>query len=239
MNYFKKITFSLLSLLIISCGKIKNEEETNTDLDTVSKTETTDIAKSQNEESTQESSSLEQNETKGSILGEAKFKKKQVDSVGVQTSSTNPSTAATEISSSTETKTDSPKSAPKKAAAPSKYNILKILNGCEVGQILTQEELSKNLSIPRDAIKLVKSIKKISDNEIEVKWNSTWAVEKISDAEFEDGRIKAVVKNNTMYISGGAIGIRYNKKTYTDLEVVGRAAKIPSVKGYYWQIGRD
>jgi metal-sulfur cluster biosynthetic enzyme len=220
---------------------MRSEEESNTDLDTVQnkKIEATDIAKSQKEDSIKESNALNQNETKGSILGEAKFKKKQIDSAAIQANNTNPSNAETEIKSASEAKTNSPISATKKAVAPSKYNIQKILNGCEIGETLTQEELSKNLSIPKDAIKLVKSIKKISDDEIEVKWNSTWAVEKISDAEFEDGRIKAVVKNNKLYISGGAIGIRYNRKTYTNLEVVGRAAHIPSVKGYYWQIGRD
>jgi hypothetical protein len=44
---------------------------------------------------------------------------------------------------------------------------------------------------------------------------------------------------NKMYTSGGAIGIKHNKKTYTDLIIIGRNAYIPSVKGYHWQIGKD
>jgi metal-sulfur cluster biosynthetic enzyme len=241
MNFYKKTAFTLLSLLIISCGKMRSEDESNTDLDTVQQTEIDNINSptTQNNDSMSESDSLHQTATKGSILGEAKFKKKPKDSTAVQTNNTNTSNAVTETKSPSEDKTNSPNVTPKKAVAPSKYNIQKILNGCAVGETLTQEELSKNLSIPKDAIKLVKSITKISDNEIDVKWNSTWAVEKISDAEFEDGRIKAVFKNNKLYISGGAIGIRYNRKTYTNLEVVGRSAHIPSVKGFYWQIGRD
>ena len=113
------------------------------------------------------------------------------------------------------------------------------MNGCKTGETLTQEELSKNLEIPKDAIKLVKSITKISENEIEIKWNSTWLVEKISDAKFTDGRLKVRFSDNKMYTSGNAIGIKYEKKIYTDLVVYGRAAHIPSVKGFYWQIGKD
>ena len=241
MNFYKKAAFTVLSLLIIRCGKMKSEDESNTDLDNVQKTETDNANKTttQKNDSIIESDSLYKNATKGSILGEAKFKKKHKDSTAIKTNNTNSSKPATESESPSESNINSPKTAPIKVAAPSKYNIQKILNGCDIGQTLSLEELTKNLSIPKEAIKLVKSITKVSDNEIDVKWNSTWFVEKVSDAKFKDGRIKAIVKNNILYISGGAIGIRYNKKTYTDLEVTGRAVHIPTVKGFYWHIGRD
>lgn len=241
MNFYKKAAFTILSLLIISCGKMKSEEESNTDLDNVQKTEIDNVNKTSTKknDSIIESDSLDKNETKGSILGDAKFKKKHIDSTAIKANNTNTSKAVTKTEPPSESNINSSKTAPIKVAAPSKYNIQKILNGCSIGQTLSLEELTKNLSIPKEAIKLVKSITKVSENEIEVKWNSTWFVEKISDAKFKDGRVKAIIKNDVLYISGGAIGIRYNRKTYTDLEITGRSVHIPTVKGFYWHIGRD
>lgn len=117
-------------------------------------------------------------------------------------------------------------------------NIRKILDNCKMGQTLTQKELKQNLEIPQEAIKLVKSITKTAENELAVKWQSTWLVEKVSDAELEDGKMKVVFKANKMYTSGTAIGIKYNRKIYNNLVIVGRSAYIPSVKGYSWQIGK-
>ncbi|WP_426486444.1 hypothetical protein [Flavobacterium sp. 2] len=117
-------------------------------------------------------------------------------------------------------------------------NIRKILNNCKTGQTMTQEQLTQNFEIPEEAVKLVKSVTKTAENELSVKWKSTWLVEKVSDAELEDGKMKVKFKANKMYMSGNAIGIKYNRKIYTNLVIVGRSAYIPSVKGYSWQIGR-
>ncbi|MEN2413967.1 hypothetical protein [Flavobacterium mesophilum] len=117
-------------------------------------------------------------------------------------------------------------------------NIRKILANCKMGQTMTQKQLTENFEIPEEAVKLVKSVTKTAENEIAVKWQSTWFVEKVSDAELEDGKMKVVFKANKMYTSGNAIGIKYNRKIYTDLVIVGRSAYIPSVKGYKWQIGK-
>ncbi|WP_431243988.1 hypothetical protein ACQ9BO_05960 [Flavobacterium sp. P21] len=117
-------------------------------------------------------------------------------------------------------------------------NIRKILNNCKIGQTMTQEQLTDNFEIPEEAVKLVKSVTKTAENELSVKWKSTWLVEKVSDAELEDGKMKVKFKANKMYMSGNAIGIKYNRKIYNDLVIVGRSAYIPSVKGYSWQIGR-
>ncbi|WP_026728624.1 hypothetical protein [Flavobacterium denitrificans] len=117
-------------------------------------------------------------------------------------------------------------------------NIRKILNNCKMGQTMTQEQLTENFEIPEEAVKLVKSVTKTAENELAVKWKSTWLVEKVSDAELEDGKMKVKFKANKMYMSGNAIGIKYNRKIYNDLIIVGRSAYIPSVKGYSWQIGR-
>ncbi|RUT70958.1 hypothetical protein D0817_07375 [Flavobacterium cupreum] len=117
-------------------------------------------------------------------------------------------------------------------------NLRKILYGSKIGQTLTQEQLTERFEIPEEAVKLVKSITKTDDDEIAVKWRSTWLVEKISDAKFKDGLMKITFKANKLYTSGTAIGIKYDKKIYNELVIIGRSAYIPGVKGYKWQIGK-
>ncbi|KAF2340059.1 hypothetical protein [Flavobacterium tistrianum] len=117
-------------------------------------------------------------------------------------------------------------------------NVRKILAKCKMGQTMTQKQLTEHFEIPEEAVKLIKSVTKTAENELSVKWKSTWLVEKVSDAELEDGKMKVKFKANKMYMSGNAIGIKYNRKIYTNLIIIGRSAYIPSVKGYSWQIGR-
>ncbi|QLC66239.1 hypothetical protein LPB248_08070 [Flavobacterium sp. LPB0248] len=117
-------------------------------------------------------------------------------------------------------------------------NLRKIFDKCKMGQTLSQKQLTENFEIPKEAVKLVKSVTRTAENELAVKWQSTWFVEKVSDAELEDGKMKVVFKANKMYTSGNAIGIKYNRKVYNNLVIIGRSAYIPSVKGYSWQIGR-
>ena len=117
-------------------------------------------------------------------------------------------------------------------------NIRKILSGAEIGETLTQKELIDNFEIPKGAVKLVKSITKTAEDEIALKWRSTWFLEKVSDAKLRDGRMKIKFVANKMYTSGKAIGIKYNKKIYNDLVIIGQSAYIPNVKGYHWQIGK-
>ncbi|WP_163398050.1 hypothetical protein [Flavobacterium fluviatile] len=117
-------------------------------------------------------------------------------------------------------------------------NLRKIFSLTKIGQTLTQDQLTQNFKIPEDAVKLVKSVTKTAENELAVKWHSTWFVEKVSDAELEDGRMKVIFKANKMYTSGKAIGIKYNKKIYNNLVIIGHSAYIPNVKGYSWQIGK-
>ncbi|WP_163408800.1 hypothetical protein [Flavobacterium ajazii] len=117
-------------------------------------------------------------------------------------------------------------------------NLRKILSLTKIGQTLTQDQLTQNFKIPEEAVKLVKSVTKTAENELAVKWHSTWFIEKVSDAELEDGRMRVTFRSNKMYTSGKAIGIKYNKKVYNNLIIIGRSAYIPSVKGYSWQIGR-
>lgn len=117
-------------------------------------------------------------------------------------------------------------------------NLRKILSGSKIGQTLSQEQLTQKFEIPEEAVKLVKSITKTNEDEIAVKWRSTWLVEKVSDAKFKDGLMKITFKANKLYTSGTAIGIKYDKKIYNELVIIGRSAYIPGVKGYSWQIGK-
>lgn len=242
-QYKNNLIVIIAAFTFVSCGKNKVEDNT---LNNQINEERNDIARPDtitplNPDSTSAITLEDENKTRGTILGERKFTKRQNPSSLInETDDLNASTIAekeTEITDKSSSASAS-KTTPKKVITPSNFTIQKILNGCEVGKTLTQEELSKNLSIPKDAIKLVKSITKISQDEIEIIWNSTWLVEKISDAKFTDGRLKVRFANNKMYTSGNAIGIKYDKKLYTDLVVYGRAAHIPSVKGFYWQIGK-
>ena len=242
-QYKAHLIVIIAAFTFVSCGR--NKVEDNTLNDQINE-ERNDVARQDtitplNPDSTAAITQEDINKTRGTILGERKFTKKRNDSLLNETDVLNASTVAekeTEITNASSS-ASAPKTTPKKVVTPSNFTIQKILNGCEVGKTLTQEELSKNLAIPKDAIKLVKSITKISEDEIEIMWNSTWLVEKVSDAKFTDGRLKVRFANNKMYTSGNAIGIKYEKKLYTDLVVYGRAAHIPSVKGFYWQIGKD
>jgi hypothetical protein len=114
----------------------------------------------------------------------------------------------------------------------------KLLSTCKTGETLTQKELIENHNIPKDGVRLIKSITKTAEDEIDIKWNSTWFVEKISDAKFADARMKIKFEANKMYTSGKAIGIKYNKRIYNDLIIIGTSAYIPSIKGYHWKIGK-
>jgi len=117
-------------------------------------------------------------------------------------------------------------------------NLKKIITLSKIGQTLDRKELTENFEIPSEAVKLIKSITKTSEDEIAIKWRSTWLVEKISDAKFKDGLMKITFKANKLYTSGTAIGIKYDKKIHNELVIIGRSAYIPGVKGYSWQIGK-
>lgn len=117
-------------------------------------------------------------------------------------------------------------------------NLRKIFSGTKIGQTMSQKDLTQNFKIPEEAVKLVKSVTRTAHDELNVKWRSTWLVEKVSDAELEDGKMKVRFQANKMFMSGKAIGIKYNRKVYNDLIIIGHSAYIPSVKGYHWQIGK-
>lgn len=119
------------------------------------------------------------------------------------------------------------------------YNNLKILlNHFEIGEKQTKEEIKSAKIVPDEALKIVKSVTKISENELAIEWKSTWLIEKISDVKFNDGTIKLNFNEDLIYTSGNAIGIKYRGEIYTDLKIKKNKAYIPSVKEYCWKIGK-
>lgn len=235
-----KILFSFILLAtLFSCGKNQESEEHELEQQKEPNYEknVTTNPESQKKDTLHLSPEDSIKAVKQSILRKQNFKKKE------QTESTTETGAATGTETAIQPNDDKPKeiSEPKtiKKTVPSFVYIKKILNESKIGVPMTQKDLQANFNIPKEAIQLVQSVTKISDNELEIKWKTTWLIEKMSDAKFKDGRLKVRFEKNRMYTSGGAIGIKYEKKMYTDLYLIGRAAYIPTVKGYYWQIGKD
>lgn len=117
-------------------------------------------------------------------------------------------------------------------------NLKRILETIKTGETATKDQLIASKAVPDDALKVVKSIRKVSNNELEVKWKSAWMMERISDVKLNDDTVKIKFGQDVVYTSGNAIGIEYNDKVYNDLIIKGDRAYIPSVKEYSWKIGR-
>ncbi|WP_268848739.1 hypothetical protein [Flavobacterium aestivum] len=113
-----------------------------------------------------------------------------------------------------------------------------LLRNAEMGKSYTKSELIQKYKFPKEAVDLVKHVTCVGPNKLYFNWGSTWLVEKVSDAEFENDTMIFTFKKNKTYVSGGAIGIKYNKKIYTELILNNGSAYIPSVKGYHWEINK-
>lgn len=113
-----------------------------------------------------------------------------------------------------------------------------LLKQAEVGKSYSKKELIENYKFPKEAVDLIKKVTCVGPNKLYFNWGSTWFVEKVSDAEFQNDTMIFAFKKNKTYVSGGAIGIKYNKKIYTELILNNGSAYIPSVKGYHWEINK-
>jgi hypothetical protein len=113
-----------------------------------------------------------------------------------------------------------------------------LLRNAEMGKSYTKSELIQKYKFPKEAVDLVKHVTCVGPNKLYFNWGSTWLVEKVSDAEFQNDTMIFTFKKNKTYVSGGAIGIKYNKKIYTELILNNGSAYIPSVKGYHWEINK-
>lgn len=112
----------------------------------------------------------------------------------------------------------------------------KLLKYGEIGKTYSKKELIEHYNFPKKSLDFVKNITYKGNNTLYFKWGSTWFIEKISDAKFQNGNLTFDFKKNRTHIKGGAIGIKYNKKIYTELVLKNDRAYIPSVKGFYWEI---
>jgi hypothetical protein len=113
-----------------------------------------------------------------------------------------------------------------------------LLSNGQLGKSYSKKELIEEYKFPKEAVDLIKQVTYVGTNKLYFKWGSTWLVEKVSDAEFENDTLIFTFKQNKTYVSGGAIGIKYNKKVYTELILNKGTAYIPTVKGYHWDIGK-
>lgn len=140
----------------------------------------------------------------------------------------------------TDTKEDNIITSPaaKKAEAVINSPLRNLLNNAQIGKSYSKKELIENYKFPKEAVDLIKHVTCIGPNKLYFNWGSTWFVEKVSDAKFKNDTLIFTFKQNKTYVSGGAIGIKYNKKIYTDLILNNGLAYIPSVKGYHWEINK-
>lgn len=148
-----------------------------------------------------------------------------------------------ETKKSSETKITEEKTVEKKSVTvPKNYkiytNLKHLLNAIGLGETKTKQQLIDSKVVPDDALQIVKSVTKVSENELEIAWKSTWLVEKISDVKLKDDKIKVEFKDGLLYTSGNAIGIKYEGHVYHDLIIKGDRAYIPTVKKYNWKIGK-
>lgn len=226
MNYFKRTLFLLLFFtLILSCGDDKkNDEEVNSTVNKIEQNKNSPDSVRQILEqvfSTPEDSIIA---VKESILRKRNFIKKQGQAM------TETPISNTNLQNAVSTKA---------TTVSSFFYLKKIVEESEIGVLMTQKDLEKKQNIPKQAIKIIKSVTRTGPNELDIKWKSTWLIEKLSDAKFKDGKLKMLFANNKIYTSGSAISIKHKKKFYSDLVLIGNVARIPSLKGYYWKIGKD
>lgn len=109
----------------------------------------------------------------------------------------------------------------------------------EIGKTYSKEALIKEYNFPKESLGFVKKVTYTSHNTLYFHWGSTWFIERISDAKFKNGPMIFDFKKDRTLIKGGAIGIKYNKKTHTELIIKNGNAYIPSVKGYRWEIKKQ
>ncbi|WP_264565641.1 hypothetical protein [Flavobacterium sp. N3904] len=227
MKNFKIIFSSLFLATVISCGKNEPEEkvrkETNasqtTNLGSDSLTNETQIINESVKKNQPKDSYITSNPSPSTTKNTEKNHLVTKDKETV-----NPTTTATKNEEIAEAIINTP--------------LRNLLNNAQLGKSYTKKELIEHYKFPKEAVDLIKSVTYVGENKLYFKWGSTWLAEKVSDAKFKNDTLVFAFKKNKTYVSGGAIGIKYNKKIYTDLILNNGAAYIPSVKGYHWDINK-
>jgi len=115
-----------------------------------------------------------------------------------------------------------------------------VLKNAKTGENITSEDLVENYGVPKKAANLINSFTKTSPNTIEVDWSNGFSMKMAklaSSAVFVDGKIKIeFLKNGSLRMTGGGIGIKDGGKIYYDLRLEGNYARIPELKGFRWAI---
>lgn len=117
-----------------------------------------------------------------------------------------------------------------------KTPVIELLKNGQIGKKYTKEELKKEFHFTDESLKLIKSLTLRNNNTLDFEWKSTWFVESVSDAKFKNGPMTFNFHPRQISIKGGAIGIKYKRKVYTDLTIKNGKIYIPSVKGFYWEV---
>lgn len=218
MKYFKILFLFLFITAIISCGGKNDFKENNK-----KKAETAGTSKVVSDtldtKSTKDTTTVNSTEDNSNTSNSSLNNTKAPDKNNINKKTTF-STAA------------------KKAEIVINSPLRNLLKEAQIGKTYSQKELIEQYKFPKEAVDLIKHVTYVGSNKLYFKWGKTWIVEKVSDAEFENDTMIITFKQNKTYVSGGAIGIKYNKKIYTDLILNNGSAYIPTVKGYHWDIGK-
>lgn len=220
--------------MLISCGKNEPEEEEAETNYTQTSNITTDTP-AMNAENAVSNTEIENAETEDTDIDsglasaiQRQIPKSQTSNKNTQNNSNNQDqiivTIATPIAENAEAIVNTP--------------LRNLLRNAQFGKSYTKKELIEEYKFPKEAVDLIKHVTCVGPNKLYFNWGSTWLVEKVSDAEFENDTMIFTFKKNKTYVSGGAIGIKYNKKIYTELILNNGSAYIPTVKGYHWEINK-
>jgi hypothetical protein len=231
-----KIIFSFIFLAsLISCGK--NEPEKKREIET-NYTQTSNITtatpdkKTENIESNTETENTETEDTDNDSGFAAAIQRQipnsKISNKSTQKNSNNQDQIVVTIPTPTAEKVEAIVNTP----------LRNLLRQAQVGKSYSKRELIEEYKFPKEAVDLIKHVTCVGPNKLYFNWGPTWLVEKVSDAEFENDTMIFTFKKNKTYVSGGAIGIKYNKKIYTELILNNGSAYIPSVKGYHWEINK-
>jgi hypothetical protein len=235
-----KIMFLFLSLAsIISCGRNEPEEKETIETNYTETSNITPAVPDTNRENTESNIQTDSTETvetdmdSDSDSGLAAAIQRQIPNSEIsnennQNNNTNQDQIIVTTSTPTALNTEVIVNTP----------LRNLLRNAQVGKSYSKKELIENYKFPKEAVDLIKHVTCVGPNKLYFNWGSTWLVEKVSDAEFENDTMIFTFKKNKTYVSGGAIGIKYNKKIYTNLILNNGSAYIPTVKGYHWEINK-
>lgn len=236
-----KILFPFIFLaVLISCGKNEPEEKEEIETNYTQTSNITSDAAVTNEENAETETEIE-TETENTETEETDT---EIDSdsglaAAIQRQIPNSNTSNTQNNDPNLSQVGlTPTLTEKNAEVIINSPLRNLLKNAQMGKSYSKNELIEEYKFPKEAVALIKQVTCVGPNKLYFKWGSTWLVEKVSDAKFENDTMIFTFKKNKTYVSGGAIGIKYNKKIYTELMLNNGSAYIPTVKGYHWEINK-